>query len=1080
MTEQEKQNESNVQTLNKINTAAASVQNASKAVAKAGAGNLAGAVLDIIQDENFRKAIIAVIALLAFLFVGITMLVGTAITGTVESIYSGYLENWNENWEEQGIASNGSLLYLYGTGTETAQQQALLDTIRDLLFPTSDQADNSDLGDSSSLTSVDDGDYRTMLNSITSLEALAGEDGALRQRLDMIKGRVEQRGVQFETFANAQYEWEAAGIALATVLAEAYKNPILFAGVNLFKCSVDINMDAFKITDLQALKILAAYSIQKDCLLGDIDMWDLMDYCGWYGLEMGEVQPIYDDSIYTISYSQVFGSEIGGVVEEGQLLTKQVEHLSAPTLPVWTGSCAPQWYYEELAQITESNKRYDQLEASGKTEALAELTRYETDANGQIVLSNFEKLSNYQTFGIIDRLYSATTATLTISRSEYTGIDEVPREFIDSLTGTLRGMWDEAYSTQTKYTSYGTKVTRDAENNHSVTIYTSNTHYYYIVNNTTGWTSKKYQGTAGGSITIGNLVANTTYTVYETWTEKSNNPVRPVTPITPTDSADSEAQPMSLVTKTYIEEIDKFKTFPPAAEHEAYQLYFALNVSYAARSVEDIIIDLLGLWPGSLADTETGSDGREYAGGYSDNELLARTWTDTYTDSSGKVTAVDFERQQPYQTAAYEDIILAIADLLAIDTAGLFEPEYGYGETIVEMAMKEYEYYHANNLSGGARYWEMVREGLGWTVSPDTAWCACFVMTTAWQCGFVGEGKAWGEMICEIGGWPFYCPYLWSELVESGGTPHSDTTEGYKPVPGDIVFFGGYVPGSRLVHVGIVKEVLEDGTLVTIEGNWGNAVSINYYEEGYDVGTYVYYSPNAGYNIYIWGYITPVYPSTFQENPLYENIYSVVAPTVTARTLGSGEGSAFVTGVTRFRWSQLDAVLTCLQESYPAMYRDAMRTAYDAGDISAFTSVWNLVANTYSDDFRAAQQIIATKLFLRPLASEVKSKTGFDWTATTAREELFLAIATTTDQQSVVQEILTLLCSDLRNNTTDQEFLELMTEDNMLRTMISANRSILWPTDSEALRSDWISSIGAVLEELCRLAEETETETGGT
>ena len=1073
----EKEQSSDLQTLNKIGTAGTSAAKAVKAAAKAGAGNIAGAVWDVISDENLRNIIIATVLIFLFLIIGVFMLVGSAVTGAVQAVYSGYMEHWDERWEEQGVQSNGNVLYMFGQGLENASERAMLDTIADFLFPKTDEADNADIGEGSELTAVDDDDYRTLINSVTDLSALSGEDGVLRQRLDMIKGRVAQRGLQFETYANAQYVWEAAGISLATVLAELYENPLLFAGVDLTQCEININTEVFELTDLQALKILAAYSVQHDCLLNEIDMWDLMNYCGWFGLEVDQVQPFYEDSIYENNYHMVFDKEIGGIVEGGQIFTEQVENLSAPYLPVWTGSCASQWYYEELAQLYDANEEYDRLAAKNDPELLTGLVRYETDSNGRIVTDNFEKLSSYQTYGIIDRLYSASTSTLTIGRNDYEGVDEGIREtldsLIDSLADTILGdQWEAAYETQVKYTDLGSRVRRTYDNYHSITLYPDNDHYYYIVNEYSGWQSESKQANSDGYIYFSGLRADTLYTVYEIKTEAAEpavaalppsdfiiepSPETPQPTQPPVDTPEEPTEPSEPIAVA----IDSFYTFPQAELKEAYQVYFKLDINYAARSVDEVIMDLLGLWPGSLTDTETGTDGREYASGHTDEEQLAKTWTDTYTDSEGNSHTIGFKRQQAYQTDAYEDIVLAIADLLTIDTAGLFEPDYGYGETIAEMAMKEYEYYTANNLSGGARYWDMVKEAIGWTLDYDTPYCACFVMTTAWQCDLVGEGKAFGDQ------WTFYCPTLWSYLEQAGATAHNDPMDGYKPSPGDIIFFGPDLdPGESSAHVGIVYEVREDGTLVTVEGNFnGHCVVVNEFSN-YEVGSYCYYSPTIQKDIIIQGYMTPQYPATFPEDALYQSVFSSVTPSVSARNLGGTEEQVLVAGMTRFRWSQLPDVLAELEKNYPALYREAMSTAYEANDTQAFIDAWNVAATANGQEFQAAQQRIATALYYRPLAAEVQKQTGFSWTSTAVRENIFLALATTSDQQAALENILILACSGLDNNITDADFLAAMSGNEKLHSLLSGNQAMLWPTDPATLRQSWIGSVDTVLTKL--------------
>ena len=83
----------------------------------------------------------------------------------------------------------------------------------------------------------------------------------------MIKARVAQRGKQLKTFATAQYALEAIGLSIGEGLALVLENPILYNGVDLSNSKVEVNTNAFELTDIQALKILAAYieSFLTDC-----------------------------------------------------------------------------------------------------------------------------------------------------------------------------------------------------------------------------------------------------------------------------------------------------------------------------------------------------------------------------------------------------------------------------------------------------------------------------------------------------------------------------------------------------------------------------------------------------------------------------------------------------------------------------------------------------------------------------------------------------------------------------------------------------------------------------------------------
>lgn len=90
----------------------------------------------------------------------------------------------------------------------------------------------------------------------------------------------------------------------------------------------------------------------------------------------------------------------------------------------------------------------------------------------------------------------------------------------------------------------------------------------------------------------------------------------------------------------------------------------------------------------------------------------------------------------------------------------------------------------------------------------NAAWCDMFV---SWAATQVGLQDAVGQ-------------YAWT--VEHAKWFESKGAFGDKPVPGAIVFFdwGGSDEIDAIDHVGLVKEVLSDGTIKTIEGNISNAV----------------------------------------------------------------------------------------------------------------------------------------------------------------------------------------------------------------------------------------------------------------
>lgn len=1011
--------------------------------AKAAAGDVAGAIADLLKDENVQRLIAAIVLGSMFLLLCGSMLMGSALTGTIQNLKEGYVAHYDQLYEDYAISANGSTFALYTYDHQAAQQQAMGMAIADAiesLFQKESAYDNSNVPDGNA-TVIEDETYRNTLQAVKDKEAFVGEDGALHSRLNMIKGRVEQRGLQLASQASSQYELSALGLSIGEYLDNALNNPILFAGVDLANSSLEINTKAFELSDIQALKILAAYSIQNDCNVQNIDMWDLMNYCGWYGSAKEELTTVdTTDTIYDTELTANYGMEIGGVVQEGDVLSTEIRHLDTPRVPYWSGSCAEQWYYEEIAQLRKNNELYDQYEARGNTEALEGMIRYEEDANGNILLSNFDKLSNYETFGLVDQIYTATTANLVVTRTEYHGASEWYREAIANLAGAAKSLvnkWTGLFASSSDRTAKGNVVSKSSSGNFNFTLYTSYSNRYYLYRPSTGWTSATKLGAAGGSITFTGLSSNTYYEVYE------------------------ERGPLSHPDMIQRRRIDSFTTGETGSGYQAYMIQLNVDVSYAARSVDEMVTSVLGLWPGSLADTEAGSDGRLYAFGNANNDLLASTWTDTYTDSSGNKHTITFTRQQAYQAEAYQDYIIAIADALGFDTGSLFG-DAGYGQTIVDIAMAEYEYYHANNLYEGGRYWDMVKQATGVKYADNTAWCVCFVMTCAWQADLLGEGKAWEGV-----DWIYYCTGLYNELVNSGvASGYCSAGDSYKPVPGDIVFFNESVTTHRLSHVGLVKEVTEDGKLITLEGNKSDILRMDTYGS-YRIGTHAYGS------CVIAAYCHPTYPATYLQNPLYETVLNSITPSANTRILSGNGNHLFLAGLGRFRWSQIPAVLDALEESYPELYKQELRNAYTLDDKKTFISEWNRISmSDKKDNFKIAQRRILNELYVQPICSAVKNKTGFDWKKTQVREEILLGIVTTTDKQQGCISLLSALCSGMDNNIPDQDLLAKLQANNYLYNLVSANRNYLWPNDAPVHRDKWCVGIQALLNKVIKVQEE--------
>lgn len=257
---------------------------AAKAAVQAGAkiatGNVVGGVVDILKNEKLRNAIIAVLLVLSLITCSCLMIVGTAITAAIERMSEAWEQSWDENWEEHGIKSGGNALYQYSVGALASASVAAWDSLVALFTPIGNETANGELGGEG----VAKNDYENTVDSILTDEngELTGPDGALMKRINLIKDRVKQRGEQIVEYAEFQYDFQTLGIGIGEALCEVFSNPILFGGVDFDKCKVEIDTSPFELTDLQAIKILAMFSIQYDADMSSVEMWDIMDYCGWY------------------------------------------------------------------------------------------------------------------------------------------------------------------------------------------------------------------------------------------------------------------------------------------------------------------------------------------------------------------------------------------------------------------------------------------------------------------------------------------------------------------------------------------------------------------------------------------------------------------------------------------------------------------------------------------------------------------------------------------------------------------------------------------------------------------------------
>lgn len=153
-------------------------------------------------------------------------------------------------------------------------------------------------------------------------------------------------------------------------------------------------------------------------------------------------------------------------------------------------------------------------------------------------------------------------------------------------------------------------------------------------------------------------------------------------------------------------------------------------------------------------------------------------------------------------------VILII--MILFGAALVFNEDGSYMEgsgdaTIVEVARGE-----LGNV-GGKKYWKWY----GFKSRVD--WCAIFVSWCADQCGYLEMGIMPRFAVVGDGANWFKARHRWAG-------------RGYKPKPGDIIFFD-YERDGLLDHVGIVERC--DGkTVTTIEGNSGDACKRNSYSVG--------------------------------------------------------------------------------------------------------------------------------------------------------------------------------------------------------------------------------------------------------
>lgn len=153
------------------------------------------------------------------------------------------------------------------------------------------------------------------------------------------------------------------------------------------------------------------------------------------------------------------------------------------------------------------------------------------------------------------------------------------------------------------------------------------------------------------------------------------------------------------------------------------------------------------------------------------------------------------------------------------------DSNYDFGQIIVDLASSQVG-------QSGEKYWKYLTD-IDFLNGDDTPWCACFV---SWVTGHVNyNGKNLSDLIGHEGtGVEGFIKDL-----STKGMFHRKG-ENYAPRPGDFVIlddgnWSGDINENReeymLDHIGIVKEIEPDGTIVTIEGNADNQVKIRKYNQ---------------------------------------------------------------------------------------------------------------------------------------------------------------------------------------------------------------------------------------------------------
>lgn len=1022
-------------------TAKAGVK-AAGAAAKAATGNVIGAAKDVLTNPVLVKAGIAAVLVFIFLVTMVLSYVGSAITGAVNSVVEAWEENYDEAWLQRGIASNGSALYMFSFDNLDLTFQAIGGTILDVFDPARGSTVD---GKDASNASLEGGDVYQQEDVLQTLEAMKDSEamtGAIKRRLDMIKGRVAQRGAQIKMQAAAQYSFETIGNLSALTLANLWDNPFLFEGIAFDQSSVNVDTECFNLTDTQALKILCAFSVQYDSDLTSVDMWSLMHYCGWYDFEKTTLPSaqLADSSIYkTNSMIVKMGGDLEDVVSTGQDITGLVNqsgtvYYNALKVPYWSGTFVPQWVVEERAAIQEHNDRYWDLVEQGR-EIAPEDQMWGTQATRDSEITGFEKLDAVEPYGIIDKLFYSSRAQIVVTPTDVHTVTGIPA-VLEGVWDDLRAAWDAFFSGDTEDTSYtdsyGNYITQTSvtyrKSTYNGTNYSASSGSFRLRHNGVTVSSANAQG---GLVRFSGLSPNTAYTIYKK---------------------------MYVGQGTYTwKPIYTFRTAaePEKKEAQAYKMAVDIEISFSSLSIDQLISDTIGLWSGDLSEviaTETGI----YQKGERGNENLLYQWTDSYTDSNGQTQTITFTRQHGYQAQAYSDSILALGKELLSDeeyaTLTKLGNSYstlsqGTGADIVAIAQAEYEL-PDSETDGGAKYWQAFCDYIGSDYSYGGAWCVCFVYYCAYQAGYLTEDGCFGS--------------TWRTLVSDSFNYFSAqgrtyTSPDYVPEPGDLIYYNE--PGTNFTHIGLV-EYVDNGIVHTIEGNTDYSLGkvnggVGKHAYGAAVNTIVYGST------YIKGYAKPNYPISAIQSAkelLYETVNGTLKPDVYAKTLGTAASPFVVSGLGRLSESQMRDFISKIASMDPEFAAKPevaalIQTGAEASPTDTLLAAWNTVALTYTDGFKSLQKEYSLKQVLSPVYIAVKNATGFNWGKTQARLEILWALCTATQEQAAAIRAMTLLCGGLDDSASDYEVVTKYSQT--VQSVITQLYNNLWPGMDETNRGLW-------------------------